>query len=373
VFLAEKLSAGLAPLTLAALARQRCRWASGTLQTLRTGANPLLIPGLNPLQRLAFLEGILHWLNVLPQLVLVLMPLSLGVLGVAALRVSGAGLLTMALPLVLAQLLLARWFSAHSRTALMPELYRWVVLVPLAWAVLTTLLGRAQPFRVTPKELPSGRGSTAEKRLLLPLVGLLSLQGVALLNLVPLLRGTARISLAPVSASTLAVGVGWALLNALLLLAGLRCCRDRPRRSAIPWLAWRESVDLNGRPAQLSAISEDGLELRLSDAEAPNDWVPGGQALRLRMAGSDCWPVRIEARSGPRLGCSWGPLSEGQRSRLHQLLYQRSGQWPTRRAPAEPLALAATVLRLAQPMPAETWFQRSLLPVLPPAMGKAEL
>jgi hypothetical protein len=27
---------------------------------LRTTANPLFIPGLNPLQRLAFLEGILH-------------------------------------------------------------------------------------------------------------------------------------------------------------------------------------------------------------------------------------------------------------------------------------------------------------------------
>jgi hypothetical protein len=148
--------------------------------------------------------------------------------------------------------------------------------------VLTTLAGRTQPFRVTPKELPSGRGSTPEKRLLLPLLVLLSLQGVALVNLVPLLRGTALISLAPVSASTLAVSMGWALLNALLLLAGLRCCRDRPRRSATPWLAWGESVRLDGRPAQLRAISEDGLELRLSDAEAPNDWVPGGQALRLR-------------------------------------------------------------------------------------------
>ena len=53
----------------------RCRWASGTLQILRTGANPLTIPGLTPLQRLAFAEGILHWLNVLPQLLLLLMPL----------------------------------------------------------------------------------------------------------------------------------------------------------------------------------------------------------------------------------------------------------------------------------------------------------
>jgi len=360
LFLPEKLSAGLAPLTLAALARQRCRWAGGTLQTLRTGANPLRIPGLNPLQRLAFLEGILHWLNVFPQLVLVLMPLSLGVLGVAPLRLSGEGLLTVALPLVLAQLLLARWFSAHSRTALMPELYRWVVLVPLTWAVLSSLLGRSQAFRVTPKQLPSARGGSMEKRLLLPLLALLSLQGVALLNLVSLLRGTARLSLAPLSASTLAVGVGWALLNGLLLIAALRCCRDRPRRSSIPWLAWGESVELNGRPALLSAISEEGLELHAPEFSA------AAGALWLRLGDGHGWPLQLEERRGPLLGCRWGPLNELERARLHQLLYQRRGQWPTRRAPAEPLALAATVKRLLRPLPPEDWFQRSLIPVLPP-------
>ena len=74
-FLNEKLSAGLAPHSAAAMARQRCRWASGTLQILRTGANPFTIAGLRPIQRLAFAEGILHWFNVLPQLLLLLMPL----------------------------------------------------------------------------------------------------------------------------------------------------------------------------------------------------------------------------------------------------------------------------------------------------------
>jgi len=362
LFVAEKLSAGLAPLTLAALVRQRCRWASGTLQTLRTGANPLRIPGLTPLQRLAFLEGILHWLNVVPQLVLVLMPLSLGVLGVAPLRVDGAGLLSMALPLVLAQLLLARWLSGHSRTALMPELYRWVVLVPLAGAVLSTLLGRPLPFRVTPKALASGRRSGPEPRLLLPLTGLLSLQVVALINLVPLLRGTAPLRLAPVSASTLALGMGWSLLNALLLLAALRCCHDRPRASATPWFAWGEAVQVNGVPALLTAISEDGLELRMPQGAS----APVGQKLELLCSDGSHWPLRLDIRKGRRVGCSWGALAADQRQRLYQRLYQRDGQWPTRRAPAEPLALAATVLRLAWPPPAEDWFQRSLLPAHPP-------
>ena len=257
----EDLATGIR-LTAAAFARQRCRWASGTLQTLRTGANPLLIKGLNPIQRLAFLEGILHWLNVLPQLVLLLMPLSLGVLGIAPLRVSGAGLLQMALPLYGAQLVLARWFTAHSRTALTSELYRLVVLLPVVGAVLATLLGKPLPFRVTPKALASGRQSNPEPRLLLPLLALLSLQLVALFNLLAFGSGV-RLNLLPENTATLTFGVGWALVNVLLLLATLRCCWDRPRSDAVPWLAWQEAVQLAGQPAQLVALSEAGLELEL--------------------------------------------------------------------------------------------------------------
>jgi cellulose synthase (UDP-forming) len=257
----------------------------------------------------------------------------------------------------------------------MPELYRLVVLLPLAWTVLGTLLGRTQPFRVTPKALPSGRANAVEKRLLLPLLALLSLQVVAVLNLVPLLRGSARFSLAPVSASTLAVGLGWALLNTLLLLASLRCCRDRPRRSATPWLAMRQPLLFNGQAAELSAISEEGLELRLAHQPGTEAWAPGPGRLQLSFAGQS-WPVQVAARAGPRLGCVWGPLDDDQQEQLQELLYQRGGQWPSRRAPAEPLALAATAVRLLRPMPAEDWFQRSLMPVLglinPVVLNQAE-
>ena len=364
LFVPEKLSAGMAPLTIAAFARQRCRWASGTLQTLRTGANPLLIQGLNPIQRLAFLEGILHWLNVLPQLVLLLMPLSLGVLGIAPLRVSGSGLLQMALPLYGAQLVLARWFTAHSRTALTSELYRLVVLLPLVGAVLATLRGRPLPFRVTPKALASGRQSNPEPRLLLPLLALLSLQLVALFNLLAFASGV-RLDLLPESTATLALGVGWALVNVLLLLAALRCCWDRPRSDAVPWLAWREAVQLAGQPAQLVALSEAGLELEL-ERTAPRL----GQDLELTASDGRHWSLRVEACRGRRLGCSWAPiaaeLEEERKKWLQQRLYRRDGQWPTRRAPAEPLALAVILTRLLRPLAAETWLERSLLPANPP-------
>jgi cellulose synthase (UDP-forming) len=97
------------------------------------------------------------------------------------------------------------------------------VLLPLVGAVLGTMLGRPLPFRVTPKALASGRQTNPEPRLLLPLLALLSLQLVALLNLLSLASGV-RLDLLPESKATLALGVGWALVNVLLLLAALRCC-----------------------------------------------------------------------------------------------------------------------------------------------------
>ena len=369
-FLAEKLSAGLAPFSAAAMARQRCRWASGTLQVLRTGANPLTIPGLSPLQRLAYLEGIVHWGNVLPQLLLTLMPLSLGVLGVAPLRISGEGLLWQALPFFACQLLLIRWLSGQSRTALLPELYRWIFLVPLATAVLLTLLGRPQRFRVTPKALAGGRHTTPDKRLLLPLLFLISLQLVSLLNL---LRPTLGSALEAVSSATLALSLVWAALNLLMLALALRACFDRPGVSELPWFALRLPCRLRqgdaSQAAELEAISEAGVELRLSAPVGECGFGSEGgdpQPLALELPGLPTLPLQPQAHRRERLGAHWGACGDHQRQALHRFLYSREGVWPLRRAPAEPLALAVVLGRLLVGCRPEAWFRRSLIPQNPP-------
>ena len=385
-FLPEKLSAGLAPFTAAAMARQRCRWASGTVQTLRTGANPLTIAGLNPLQRLAYLEGIVHWFNVLPQLLLVLMPLSLGVLGIAPILVSGEGLLWHALPFYGAQLLLTRWLCGHARTPLVSELYRWIFLVPVAAAVAATLLGRPEPFRVTPKALARGRRIGAAKRLVLPLLFLLSLQLVALLNLLTPALGR---SLEALSAASLSISLAWAGLNALLLLLALRCCWDRPGLSEQPWFALRLACELmtgcapseaaGSEPqrfaAQVDAISEAGVELRLTDgdplapATAPSvglsktsDVRQASPEFSLKLPSLAPLPIQIHTRTGARLGCTWGDLTEEQTEQLQGFLYRRPALWPVRRAPFEPLALLVVLGRLLIGCRPETWFSRSALP-----------
>ncbi|MFY8148036.1 MAG: glycosyltransferase [Prochlorococcaceae cyanobacterium] len=365
LYVPEKLSAGLAPLTAAAMLRQRCRWASGTLQLLRTGANPLTIPGLSAGQRLAYLEGLLHWFGAIPQLLLALVPLSIGWFGLRPLQLHGPGLLSHALPFFLAQLLLSRWLSGHSRTALLPELYRWIFLAPLATTVLTTLLGRPQPFAVTPKQRRNPAAVPPDPRLLLPLLVLVLLQGVALVRLLPGLEPEGMaVALSP---TTRGLALAWSGLNLVLLLLALRCCRDRNGGSGVPWFrpgpaALVRLRDPERDPARLearvTALSEEGLEWRSAgrpSAAAGLLWVEG-------LPGVDPLPLLLEAQAPRGRGAGrWGPLTPLQREQLHTLLYRRNGLWPLRRAPLELLALPA-LLRLLLPRRPEGPFRRSLIP-----------
>ena len=135
----------------------------------------------------------------------------------------------MALPFYAAQMLLARPISGQARGAVLPELYRWIFLVPLVGAVLSTIAQKPKRFRVTPKAPGPARG--AEPGLVLPLAALLAVQG---LTLIGLLRW-------PPPAAPLGLTLFWLSSSSLLLGLSLRCCWDRPGASAVPWFAVRSS------------------------------------------------------------------------------------------------------------------------------------
>ncbi|WP_216900090.1 glycosyltransferase [Synechococcus sp. CCY 9618] len=371
-YLTEKLSAGLAPFTAAAMARQRCRWGSGSLQTLRTGASPLSITGLSLLQRLAYSEGILHWFSFPAQLVLLCTPLSLGLLGIAPILIGGEALLTVAMPFFLSQLLLTRWLSGHARTAILPELYRWIFQLPICAAVISTALGRPRRFRVTPKAVVGAGPAGPDPGLLLPLLVLLGLQLLALWNLapgrLPLLAGQG-VAL-PVSAATVGVVLGWSLLNGMLLLLAIRSCWDRPGYDGVPWFALALPVHLQHRGvrqrARLRAISAAGAELNL-ESGADGESLASAEGLTVEGVLPDLpLPFVPMAQGAGAVGGVWGPLTPLQRDRLDALLYRREGLWPTIRAPSELRTLPLVLLRLLQRIRPEGWFRRSLIPQLPP-------
>ncbi|MGA1302962.1 MAG: glycosyltransferase [Cyanobium sp.] len=376
LYVGEKLSAGMAPLTIGAMATQRCRWASGTLQVLRTGANPLTISGLKPLQRLAYLEGILHWLLVYPFLLLVAAPLLIAQVNLAPLRLDAYGLVAIALPFYLSQMLLIRWLSHQSRSALMPELYRWLLAFPLAQTIWAVIWGQPTEFRVTPKGGGIARGVGANLSLLRPLLVFLGIQLLAVFHLILALGPSIRSSDSLFAPSLTLGGVGlmWALLNTVMILAAIRSCWDRPREDAIPWLVPQLEGSLEGRPVKVLAISERGCEVLLSPS-IPSDGADlsvlqsmAGGELRLDhpLLAGETWPVRLVCLSRQGLwgaGLEWDGLPDERQDRLENYLYRRPGLWPTTRAPLDLLALAMVGRRLLQRIGPEGWFARSLLPI----------
>ena len=373
IYVPEKLSAGLAPFTIEAMARQRSRWASGTIQTLRTGANPLKIPGLNPLQRLAFLEGILHWCNVLPQLLLLLVPISIGFFGIFPYRIDSGGLITTVIPFYLSQLILIPWLSGGSRGALMPELYRWVFILPLTESVVSTLLGNPKRFQVTPKTISTDQVSNSKIRLIVPLLMILVVQLISSLTLIT------NHSLVPSQSGfdglARMLALGWGLLNSLLLAAAIRSCWDRYRPDTTPWFSLNLRAVLNksdlhpGQPVLITAISERGCEFeRPISSSLDFTTLDQNPYLLLKAGGlSGSWPVkelRRQHRNGrERIGVSWEAMEDHQNEKLQTFLYRREKLWPVRWAPFDGFAMLALIRRLLQrPIP-EDWFSRSQVPV----------
>ena len=373
IYVPEKLSAGLAPFTIEAMARQRSRWASGTIQTLRTGANPLKIRGLNPLQRLAFLEGILHWCNVLPQLLLLLVPISIGFFGIFPYRIDSGGLITTVIPFYLSQLILIPWLSGGSRGALMPELYRWVFILPLAESVVSTLLGNPKRFQVTPKTISNDQVSDSKIRLIVPLLMILAVQLISSLTLIT------NHSLVPSQSGfdglARMLALGWGLLNSLLLAAAIRSCWDRYRPDTTPWFSINLQAVLNrsdlqpGQPVLITAISEQGCEFERPDSSNLDFKAMDQKSCLVLKTGdlSGSWPVKVlrrQQRNGrERIGVSWEAMEDHQNEQLQTFLYRREKLWPVRWAPFDGFAMLALIRRLLQrPIP-EDWFSRSQVPV----------
>lgn len=175
VYLNEKLSAGLAAETIAAHVMQRSRWAQGTLQAFFIPENPLTIPGLTLLQRLAHLEGLLHWFTSLARVGFLLMPIASMVLGIVPIDATWDELMQFFVPYYLLHLTVFSWLNERSRAALFSDVYSLILAFPIA---ITTLRVLCRPFsgkfRVTPKGIRCDRNSFNWK-LAAPLIGLLLL------------------------------------------------------------------------------------------------------------------------------------------------------------------------------------------------------
>ncbi|AII48719.1 hypothetical protein KR52_06130 [Synechococcus sp. KORDI-52] len=355
LYLQQKLSAGLAAERMLDFVRQRQRWARGTLQSLQLPKGPLRARNLSWGVRLAYLEGVIHWVNNLPRLLLMLMPLCIGLFGVVPIKISAAALLELLLPLWGTVLLSIGWLNRSSRAALLSELTGWVLTVPL----VSTLVLRPKGFRVTPKHQAHQQGGWTWS-LALPLV---LLSGLNAANLIGILRQGTRPE--QLNAEGWGLGLVWGGLNLLGTLVALRACWDPPQEDPTPWFAVETTGFISHSGAEtetcrISAISEKGAELELQPGTTTS---AAGKAV-LRWDGQPTpLPIRPMAWQGSRICFAWHEPSPEQREALEHWLYQRQGCWVDREPPTEWRALLALLKRALLGAPAPAPLRRSLVPI----------
>lgn len=274
IYLDEKLSAGLAAESMADYAVQRLRWARGTLQAFFIEANPLTIPGLTPLQRLAHLEGLLHWFTSLSRVGYLLIPLAFSFLGVIPVVASTAEILYFFLPYYVVQLSVFSWLNYRSRSALLADIYSLVLAFPLALTVIQVMLRPfAKGFQVTPKGTVRDRYSF-NWHLALPLLILFILTAISLwLNLgMCMMHGGWGTELAP-EWKGLNLGWLWSSYNLLMLGIALLILLDVPNPDPYNWFDLRRTVRLSLRHQEAELVRRQGFPpltpLAVADAVQP--------------------------------------------------------------------------------------------------------
>ncbi len=361
VYLNEKLSAGLAAESIAAQALQRVRWAQGTLQAFFIKANPLTIRGLRPIQRLAHLEGLLHWFTSISRLGFLLIPLAYAFLGVIPIRTTTAEALYYFVPYYLVQIITTSWLNHRSRSALLADIYSLVLCFPLALTVIQTLLNPfSKGFNVTPKGATSDR-FTFNWQLALPLIVLFCASALSLwMNLgVYTMSGMANPNVPFDIAERFkgfSLGLFWSVYNLLMLSISLLILIDAPRPSQNEWFQLRRTVRLQIGQREFwgitTVISEDGAEIVLTQKDFPDQLDSLPNAIEL-MEESLYIHASITAidRQGefPTLRVTFDALDLSQQRRLIELLFCRPGQWRSRCAPGEVRSLWLLLRILLKP------------------------
>ncbi len=364
IYLNEKLSAGLAAESIADHAKQRIRWAQGTLQAFFIDANPLTIPGLTPLQRLAHLEGLLTWFSSIPRLIFLLMPLTYTFFRVIPIQATTSELLYFFLPYYLVHLMVFGWLNQRSRSALLSDIYTLVMVFPLTLTVIQVLF---QPFgkgfKVTPKGVNRDR-FVFNWQLAWPLLVVFALTAISLWRNLGwcLASGWHGEHL-----KGIALGWMWSVYNLVLLAIALLVLLDVPNAEPGVWLDLRRVVRLiltttrdDGELVVTSwwgvsnRLSELGAEISLTQRGLPV--LAPGETLPVTLVLAEAslsLPARLVFTDNhgdlPKAKILFEPLSTVQRRALIELLFCRPGQWKRWNSPGELRALWLLLRVLLQP------------------------
>jgi len=360
IYLDEKLSAGLAADSMVDYASQRFRWARGTLQAFFIRSNPLTIPGLNPLQRLAHLYTITTWLSNISWVGYLLVPLAYTFLGIVPVKASGAEFVYFFLPFYVLHLSVFSWLSYRSRSALMSNVYSFVIALPLAMTIIQVLLAPfGTGFKVTPKGTSRDR-FRFNWNLAFPLLVLFSVTALGLWHNL-LHWQTQEWNFYDPNAKGFFLGWAWNIFNLFIISVALVALFDAPKSDPNEWFKLRRTAELTLEPADshppmtlwgyTTMMSEGGVKIALTPTN-PFSLIQATTSVTVHLpeegimlAGS------IASWDGDHrtLRVNFKPLSLEQQRQVVELLFCRPGQWQRHNAPGEWRSLWLMLQSLLRP------------------------
>ena len=339
IYLGESLSAGLSAENMAGHILQRMRWARGTLQAFFIQANPLTIPGISFVQRLAHFEGIIQWLIRVFRLVLLLIPIAYLFLGVVPYQITVEESLYFFIPFYLVQIATLSWLNNQSRSALLSDIYAVSQCFPVSLAVIQTLLSPfSKGFKVTPKGVSQNR-FIFNWNLALPLIVVFVLTLASFGYSVSLTLNNLVEPSAPLDAELfggMLLAWFWGAYNLLVIGAALVVMLDAPNPDVYEWFPLRHNVLLSDASQTVwgvtQRLSEVGAEIELRQ-HAPLNTSVTLDVEGLKLQGRITWSQAIA--KFPTVQIRFEQVSLAQYRRLVEMLYCQPGQWQPRQTPGE--------------------------------------
>jgi cellulose synthase (UDP-forming) len=300
-------------------------------------------------QRLAHLEGLLHWFSSIPRLIFLLMPLVYTFLRVIPIQASAAEVLYFFLPYYLVQLTVFGWLNHRSRSALLSDVYSLVLVFPLAATAIQALFKPfAKGFKVTPKGVSSDR-FVFNWKLAWPLLIIFVLTAVSLWqNLGWYFTSVSG----PTPLKGIVLGWMWGVYNLIMLAVALLILLDVPNSAEQVWLELRRVVRLIAPPDDLGGsnpvtwwgvteqLSETGAVIALTQRGLPP--LAEGEARPIKLVIAEealaltGQLVTIDNQGEfPVASVEFAPLTVEQQRRLIEMLFCRPGQWKRWNSPGE--------------------------------------
>ncbi|MGL5834139.1 MAG: glycosyltransferase, partial [Waterburya sp.] len=326
-YLSEKLSAGLAAESIGAHVDQRLRWGRGTLQAFFIKSNPLTIPGLNPWQRLAHLEGLAHWLTCFPRVFFLFVPIISIFAQLNPIEASLPETLYVTLPYYVLLLSVFSWLNRRSRSILLSDVYSIVQAIPVLFTVVKVLLNPfGKGFIVTPKGMARDKFNY-NWSLAMPMTLLL---GATLISFC--------MCLLKFPETGLSLGLVWGAYNLVTIAVAMMTLLDLPKLSLYEWYNRKQEVNLYGDrevyEGKTQKISEEGVEIVVNPAvHLPTNVMVELIPEVLVISGKVTRSCTVDGALSAIV--KFQNLTTEQHRELVELLYCRPGQWETRKIPNE--------------------------------------